>query len=435
MMMRGARSQILIKGARAFSQSAPSSTGNALWNSGVITMSISGGLMAVSGAASMWTRDGEDELIAFAMMGQQQCLTVEPAERNASDTATPITLRWQVPELVAKHLEVAVLVGDSPDPLELARTGRLLATVPALDGTVAVPDPYETTRRAYFLMLPQMRTPVGSLVQRGKGVVTAERVLPLEGHYNMRDLGGMCGAGGRRIKWGQVYRHGGLDKLTAKDITYLESLGVKTNIDFRSAAEIDHAPQKLPLPASFARVPVPIDGTAGFFPKLAAAMKTGDLTTFIDDNFLQRTMANLAAEEDAAFAALLAAVADDTARPLSFQCTAGKDRTGWGAAVILAALGVSREDIVTDYLLTNELLVKHGEVEKVLPRLQGLAAKCGHPDIDMGPVIRILHVAPDCLQAAFTEVEQRHGGMLQYLENSLGMDSARCRSLQVSLLE
>jgi protein-tyrosine phosphatase len=106
--------------------------------------------------------------------------------------------------------------------------------------------------------------------------------------------------------------------------------------------------------------------------------------------------------------------------PQVFHCTAGKDRTGFAAALLLSALGVERETIEHDYLLTNQLYKRDA-------RLEGQ----GHPH-----VMKVLwQVQPAFLHAAFDAVDAQHGGMNAYLHGAIGLSPQELTELKRRLLE
>jgi len=106
--------------------------------------------------------------------------------------------------------------------------------------------------------------------------------------------------------------------------------------------------------------------------------------------------------------------------PQVFHCTAGKDRTGFAAALLLSALGVDRATIEHDYLLTNQLYKRD-------PRLEGI----GHPH-----VMQVLwQVQPEFLHAAFDVVDAQHGGMQAYLLGPIGLEAQHITELKRRLLE
>jgi protein-tyrosine phosphatase len=106
--------------------------------------------------------------------------------------------------------------------------------------------------------------------------------------------------------------------------------------------------------------------------------------------------------------------------PQVFHCTAGKDRTGFGAALLLSALGVDRATIEHDYLLTNQLYRRD-------PRME----VNGHPH-----VMKVLwQVQPEFLHAAYEAVDAQHGGMQNYLHGAIGLSTQELTELRRLLLE
>jgi len=109
------------------------------------------------------------------------------------------------------------------------------------------------------------------------------------------------------------------------------------------------------------------------------------------------------------------------------HCAAGKDRTGFGVAAILSALGVPRETIVQDYLLTNEAMDFEGFI---LPRL-----KDSYGEIDVEAARALSGVRLDYIEAALDEVDASYGSFDAYLEGALGLDAERRAALQARYLE
>ena len=176
--------------------------------------------------------------------------------------------------------------------------------------------------------------------------------LPFEACENFRELGGYTGCGGRHVKYGAFYRSPALANIkTPADRARFEALGVRTVFDFRSEKERTLAPDpdfpgvvNIPASAMLAE-----DGSEVDF-DLEKLLRSEDgirmLTEGVHESYARMPFGN------PAYRALFGAIrAGQT--PILFHCTAGKDRTGVAAALILKALGVSREDIVEDYLLTN----------------------------------------------------------------------------------
>jgi protein-tyrosine phosphatase len=135
------------------------------------------------------------------------------------------------------------------------------------------------------------------------------------------------------------------------------------------------------------------------------------------------------------FAALLAQIAGDRT-PVLFHCSAGKDRTGIAAALILSLLGVSRATIVADYALTNECI----DLEEHLQRRHGSSLGVGDslalfPQLDRATRRPLIDASPDYLLAALGQIEADRGSVDNYLREDLGVSADVANSIQANLLE
>jgi len=241
----------------------------------------------------------------------------------------------------------------------------------------------------------------------GHTVPLAERHLPMAGGYNFRDLGGFRGAGGKRVAWGKFFRTDGMGHLTDADLAYLATIPVKTVVDFRTAEEGAHSPDRIP-PSVATVVHLPIA------PGYMNPAETRNLEDYESaDAFMLHMYRDLAqdAEIAASYREFFSRVqaADDV--PLIFHCSAGKDRTGIAAAFILTALGVDRSTVFNDYEVSNAYLHgKYAHLEEAKPYLKGLFT-----------------VKKAFLDEAFSLIEADHGSITAYLENVLDVDIALMR--------
>lgn len=222
------------------------------------------------------------------------------------------------------------------------------------------------------------------------------RLLPTEGAYNVRDLGGYTTADGKTVKWNKVIRSGDLDKLTEADLQLFNELPLYSYIDFRDSSELVAAPDK--KPASVKQVyHLPID--AGSIMQLHLSLNATE--SMMEE--INRYFATGAQEVYKEFFRILA---DEKNAPLLFHCSAGKDRTGFAAAMFLSALGVDRETIIEDYMLSAPLLEeKYAEDIKVHPQLAPL-----------------MTVKRSYIEAAFEVIDREYGGVENYLTQHLGVN-------------
>jgi protein-tyrosine phosphatase len=259
------------------------------------------------------------------------------------------------------------------------------------------------------------------------------RHVPLQGQPNFRDLGGYRATDRRRVKWGIVYRSGELSQLTHEDVDKLATLGIKTVVDLRSPQEIS-ARGEGRLPPGTRVQPIPI-ASSDVFTKLIPMFLKGDFSQ-VPPNLLERVNRLLVSEFSQQYAALLRALLNRENLPLVFHCTQGKDRAGFGAAIVLSALGIPWETVVEDYLLSNEY--RKEENDKLLGMVQRFAASQGRPGTEQIAFERVeglLYVKEESLHAAYAEILERHGSVEGYLIHGLGASERELMQLRDELLE
>jgi protein-tyrosine phosphatase len=237
----------------------------------------------------------------------------------------------------------------------------------------------------------------------------------LQGASNFRDVGGYPTAGGQRVKRGHVFRSDHLASLSEADVARLKVLGVRHSLDFRGTAECATTPYAID---GLERVALTIEPTV--IARMQALVAQGVVPTTEETVALMcetyRDFVNRNADTYGKFMKHLL----EQPTPQVFHCTAGKDRTGFAAALLLSALGVDRPTIEHDYLLTNQLYKRDA-------RLEGQ----GHPH-----VMKVLwQVQPEFLQAAFDAVDTQHGGMKDYLQGAIGLSPQELAELRRLLLE
>ncbi len=244
------------------------------------------------------------------------------------------------------------------------------------------------------------------------------RRIPLSGAVNFRDLGGYATTDGRRLRWGRVFRSDSLAELDDQDLARLEALGLRTVCDLRGEPEREHKPNR-PLAASVTTHAI------GFLPhgsdELLAGARDGSIGVVEIETRVQDIYRRFVTEQSAAFARLLALVADADSLPLVYHCTSGRDRTGFATAMLLAALSVPRATIEADYALSNDyrrdLTFQVGGV--VAPEVMAV----------------LTQAHPSYLSAALATIEAEHGSIERYLSERLGVDNTRLAQLREHLLE
>ncbi len=255
------------------------------------------------------------------------------------------------------------------------------------------------------------------------------RHIPLSGQPNFRDLGGYESRDGRRVKWGTVYRSGELSQLSASDIDKLGELGIKTIVDLRSPQEVSaRGESRTPPGARVEALPI---ASSSFFAKLIPMFLEGDFSQLPPD-LLERVNRALVRNSGAQYGGLLRTLLDRANRPLVFHCTQGKDRAGFGAAMVLSALGVPWETVVEDYLLSNHF--RQEENDKILRMIRDFASSNG-TEVELSKIEGLLYVKAASLEAAHTEIRALHGDVESFLIDGLGCRVDELERLRDDLLE
>lgn len=258
------------------------------------------------------------------------------------------------------------------------------------------------------------------------GPHAGSRALLLEGSRNFRDLGGYATADGRHVKWGKIFRSGTLSKLTPADFDYLAGLKIRTICDLRSTGERLSQPNRWYEVAKIAYWARDHEVGFGELRKVLAA----DLPTVEEARAAMIAgYRQLPFEQAPAYREVFARLAADGA-PLVVNCSAGKDRAGTAAALVLSALGVPRETVIEDYLLTEKFL----DTRKLLGEN---ARKRKSPLAEYLPEIAtaVVKADADYLHAALDAVEERHGTLNGYLQDELGVTAQALHHIRQSLLE
>ena len=248
-----------------------------------------------------------------------------------------------------------------------------------------------------------------------------QRRMDLQGATNFRDLGGYEGADGRTVKWRHLYRSNSLASLTDADLEQIGGLGIKVICDLRREEESVEAPSRLPKVNAPVILQLPV-GPQRKDSKLYEYLWSGDAT----EAELRDVMKHIYREFAILFAPQYALFMERVARadqlPLLFHCAAGKDRTGFAAAIILEALGVSRETILEDYALTNDY-TRRNLLEK-------------YPELKSPELFHTMMAAnPDYLMASFEAVDESFGSFDRYLSDAIGLTPKAREELRELLLD
>jgi protein-tyrosine phosphatase len=253
------------------------------------------------------------------------------------------------------------------------------------------------------------------------------RLLPLDGAGNLRDLGGYPTSDGRHVRRGVLYRSGHLHNLTDQDMKFLEGLKLSRIADFRGDTELSNEPDRVPETAIHVRYTVDVAGT-DLREKITGVIKGESELNFSD--YILGVNREFASKYTPVFAAWIQDLARrDEASPQIFHCTAGKDRTGYAAAVLLKILGVPMKIVLEDYLKTNEYTADF--IEKTIRKVRTRTLFRND-----GEMLRpLLEVEERYLQNAFNTIDEDWGEFDTYVSNGLGLAETDVQSLKKRFLE
>jgi len=273
--------------------------------------------------------------------------------------------------------------------------------------TIRNPEP--GSRGYLFIRLPD-----------GTVITAAERVLPLQGAINFRDMGGYMTADGRSVKWGKLYRSADLSGLTDEDLDYLRSIELAWICDLRSDVEVEQHPS----PPIGNAVNEQLSFFAEANPEKLMALHeiTVDLLADMNRGLVNNT---------ALTADFIRRLISKNGAPILFHCMAGKDRTGFVASIILQALGVAREQIKDDYLMTNlfaeQFKAKMAQKKDILASLMDKLP----PDI----INALMLVRLEYIAASFEEIDRQYGSFESYWQRGLGLGMEELEQLRDMYLE
>lgn len=273
-----------------------------------------------------------------------------------------------------------------------------------------------------------MPLPLSPAMIRTTQTPVANPFVPTEGIHNLRDYGGYAVPGAGRVKTGLLLRSGQHMEATDADLETLARLDIRTIIDLRGASERTNFPCRR-HPQFDAHI-IAYDGETTNSPPHEGG---GGKVEMTPDMARERMIAvytrmpNNPAMLDM-FTRYFAALATRDGASL-VHCFAGKDRTGVAASLLLHVLGVSRDDVVTEFLRTNDAITTHVLERQSLPRMQ-----VHYGEIAPEAKRNLMGVLPEYIDTYFAEAQRIAGSLDTYLAEALGVDEARKEQLRARFI-
>lgn len=262
-----------------------------------------------------------------------------------------------------------------------------------------------------------------------KNAILEEKVVPgkqiaLEGAINVRDLGGYKTEDGKTIKPHRLIRSAELYTITGNDIAKLKkTYQLKQIVDFRTDSEVDKKPDP------------PIQNVKNTHDSVmkdnGASTSTEDLIKSLSkmdnpESFLIEANKSFVTDENSrkAYKKFFDILLENKEGAVLWHCTAGKDRAGFGTALVLSALGVPKDKVMEDYLLSNKYRADENEkaVQAVLAETKNQQAADG--------MKAVMEVRESYLNAAFDEIDKKYGSLDAFLKEGLGLTKSDINKLK-----
>ena len=221
---------------------------------------------------------------------------------------------------------------------------------------------------------------------------------------NFRDIGGCVAYNGKAVKKGVFYRSGDMETLTDADLKVLDSLNLKTIVDFRTDEERMAVPD---------RTPASVKKVVNLVVEPGSIFDLSEVTGATGPDLMKKLNVFLVNEARTQYIEFFRILSNPVNTPLLFHCSAGKDRTGYAAALLLAAFDVERKIIFADYMASApNIEAKYGGLLRKYPEL-----------------IPAITVHQEYILAAFNEIDHVYGGTEKYLTRELDVNLTLLRDL------
>lgn len=313
-------------------------------------------------------------------------------------------LKWETDPLIDGTVKIYV----SPDPGKFNRSMPVLSA--NIKDGVATYITDENIQAKYFLL---------SFKDKYNEIV-GPRNIRMDSIRNLRDLGGyLSPKEGKSTRWGKVFRSASLSAMSERDTLRLDNLRIKTIIDLRSTAEAAKAPLHYSK-AKIVHLPTSLGNLDDIYKKIfEGRVLKGDGTLYMQDLYLQ-----FVTENKGQFSKAMEVFLDRNNYPILFNCTLGKDRTGFLAALLLLAVGVQQETVMHDYMESNNNM-----------DLSRFNAEVLHLSTGAQEALTVILTANESyLKLALDRINKDYGSVPKYLTKELNISEKQQEELKELML-
>ncbi|MEM1411357.1 MAG: tyrosine-protein phosphatase [Pseudomonadota bacterium] len=267
----------------------------------------------------------------------------------------------------------------------------------------------------------------------GTALAESDRAIPLDGVANTRDLGGLRTADGRTVRSGQLIRSGEIDGIDTDGMAQLDAMNVTAIVDIRTTAEATAHPVAWPEGKSPARYNFSImEAENEMIADMRASIKGGTATAEATDGLFYDAFGYIATDYTTELREVFdVLLAQPEGEAVVYHCSGGKDRTGVTTALVLTALGVTREEIEADFMMSNALKDADNAAVEIAAQVNAANGTNMPPEA----VWPSLGVRPEYLENFYRSVESSYGSVDAYLSEGLGLSEADLKTLQDRYLE
>ena len=327
-------------------------------------------------------------------------ITAACEEDSASNS---IIMKWETRPAIEG--EVKVFASTDPDHI---RENRPVATAPIANQWMTIANNQPSQRHYYTLLFNDRYR-----------VRVASRTVNVPGVQNFRDLGGYpVYAQHKRIRWGMLYRSARIDLSRPATRDKLNHLGIRTVIDLRTPSESPLPAGTLPGQPRVVHIPIPVDCLTDILADIDQQRIQPDTIGRI----VERINRHIVAANAPAFRQMFDILLDKENYPAVIQCSTGKGRTGIASALVLSALGVNDDDIMTDYRLSRF------NIPTAISYVYELPVR------SQEALITLFSARENFLNAAKDEIERTYGSVDEYLTKAVGLQKDELKDLRKILL-